>query len=177
MSGNYSKFSKSTSHSPSERPKRMPRSARNKMMDYLARRDHSELELKQKLKKHLFTETEIEKALTYGRENGWLPNTEEQKLQFAERVSAFLHRKNKGTRYINKFLKQKGLPAVKSNSDQELEKALDLVQSKFKKSLSVFHTIKENAERKNVIAKIGRFLISRGYQTETINLAIKKVLK
>lgn len=148
--------------------RRPPRSARNKMMDLLARRDHSEKEIRTKLKEREFSQDEIETAIRYGRENKWLPDTPDENLKLAQRMATGLHRKNKGIQYINHFLKQKGLPPISLEQDVELEKAQQLIENKFSGKLPV--TREERAKRK---AHIGRFLLSRGFTMDTIRKVIK----
>lgn len=138
-------------------------SARNKMMDYLAQRDHSEKELRKKLKDKDFTPEEIDVAIEFGKENGWIPNSTESLQALAEKVAGTLRRKGKGPLYINHFLKEKGLPPVQSQPDEELEKARELAHNKFSDI--------ENMDRKEK-AKVGRFLISRGFNLETVRKVI-----
>jgi regulatory protein len=136
----------------------MQKSARNKMMDYLARRDHSEKELRTKLQRCDFSQEEIEKALDFAKANNWLPKSEE----LSEKVAQQLHQKKKGTAYINMYLEEKGLPPVMKDSQQELEKALLLAQSKWRPTEST----KDLLQQKQ---KIARFLGNRGFDMETIH--------
>ncbi len=55
----------------------MPRSAANTVMDLLSRREHSEKELKQKLKRREFNSEEIEQALDKAKEHRWLAKPDE----------------------------------------------------------------------------------------------------
>lgn len=124
---------------------------KDKLMDYLARRDHSEKELKRKLSK-FYSPEEIEDAIEWARRQKWLPSAD----QLSERVASTLHRKFKGIHFINQYLREKGLPSVARNSDVEVEKALHLVKNKTRGSLP--------PDKK----KLTRFLVSRGYDSETI---------
>jgi len=148
-----------------------PRTARNKMMDLLALRDHSEKEMRKKLLQK-FTPEEVETAITYGRENGWLPNSEAEEMKLAGKAADTLHRKKKGIRYINSKLLEMGLPEVESNSDVELEKALNLVKNKYQSNSD-----KTFAERQKWRGKVGRFLISRGFETEIAKAVISELEK
>ena len=130
------------------------KTARNKMMDYLARRDHSEKELRTKLKKD-FTSEEIDKALEYGRTHGWLPDTDEKLNALSDKTARMLHNKRKGIHYINNFLVKKGLPKVAQNMDLELEKARDLIKNK-----------------KSDAAKAGRFLMGRGFDLSVVRKVV-----
>lgn len=124
------------------------------MMDHLARRDHSERELRQKLKGK-FEPDEIEHALDYGKEKGWIPEDEESKLRLARKMAEFLHRKLKGIHYINQYLSEKGLPSVETDGERELEKARELLENKFAQA---------DWRDRQMQAKAGRFLVSRGFE-------------
>ncbi len=146
-------------------PKKFLRSARNKMMDLLAIRDHSEIEIRKKLKQRKFTDEEIDAAITYGRDHQWLPSNQQEQQKLAQRLADSLHKKNKGIQYINHHLKQKGLPPVAVIFEVELEKAIRLLQQKQVKN------IKEKAQR----AKAGRLLISRGFELEVVRKALQEL--
>lgn len=144
--------------------------ARNKMMDYLARRDHSVLEIRQKLKGK-FEQTEIDAAIDYGKSHGWLPNSAAAELQLAEKAANELHRRKKGALYINNFLLKKGLPGVETDFSIEFNKALELVNNKLEITLEC-----SRLERVQLKAKIGRFLSSRGFEMNIIMSVVRKVL-
>jgi len=144
------------------RPRPQP-SARNKMMDILARRDHSEKELRKKLRDKQFPPEEIDRAIEFGKENGWIPNTEEGLKVLSEKTADVLKRKGKGRLYINHYLKEKGLVPVEVDPAEELEKARELVENKFSDL--------KQMDRKEK-AKVGRFLISRGFGLETVRKVI-----
>lgn len=139
-----------------------PRSARNKMMDLLAIRDHSEKEIRQKLKQRKFSEEEIDKAVEYGRTHHWLPETADENTLLSQRFADSLHRKGKGVIYINHQLAKKGLPAIAADSQIELEKALRLLDNK---------QVKKDLD-KNEKAKLGRFLVSRGFELQIVRKAL-----
>lgn len=150
----------------SNRPPRPIPTARNKMMDLLARRDHSEKELRQKLKAK-FTPEEIDQAIDYGKQGHWIPDTIETQSILSSKMADALHRKGKGIRFINGYLSEKGLPPVASNPEEELEKARALVDNKFSDL--------ENLDRKELAkqkAKIGNFLMSRGFDMEVVRKVI-----
>lgn len=131
---------------------------KKKIMDLLARRDHSEKELRQKLREKFEDFDAIEKAITFVKDRNWLGDP--QKL--AEQMANMLHRKNKGVRYIQNYLKQKGLPMPSFNEDLELEKAKDLINKKFK----------TNDRSKATLMKKSRYLQSRGFNNEIISKII-----
>lgn len=137
-------------------------SARNEMMDILARRDHSELELRKKLKDK-FTPEEIDRAIEFGKENGWIPNSSESLQALSEKTAAMLKRKGKGPLYIENYLQERGMPPVKGDPVEELEKARELAHNKFSDI--------DKMDRKEK-AKVGRFLISRGFSLETVRKVI-----
>jgi len=138
--------------------KRPPRTARNTMMDLLARRDHSEKELRQKLKLREFPAEEIDKALQYAHDHNWLGDT----TKLAHTMAGFLHRRGKGIHKINNTLREKGLPAVASDDALELEKAMALIKTKRK--TKKYSDLKDPKVR----ASLGRFLQSRGFPLEII---------
>ncbi len=132
------------------------KSARVKAMDYLARRDHSEKELYEKLKKN-FETTEITLAIEEIKERGWLiPENE-----LSEKVTLSLHRKNKGIHYIQQFLKKKGLPLTSVDHEVEFDKAMQLVNGR----------IKDTAN----LSKVSSLLKNRGFDTETIGKVIHEL--
>lgn len=139
-----------------------PRTARTILMDHLARRDHSEKELRQKLRrsKMKFSAEQIEDAIQFAHENGWII----EGRVLAERVADQLHRRNKGILNIQKKLQEKGLPKVSSDPELELEKALQLAQTRKSQT---------DADR----AKIGRFLLSRGFEPSIVRKVIYEKLK
>jgi regulatory protein len=145
----------------SSRP-RSQQSALKAMMDYLARREHSEKELREKLE-NKFTTEEIDKAILHGKDKGWIAESPEAAQDLSEKTAAFLRRKGKGSLYINNYLEEKGLPPVSINESEELAKALELVKNKF-----------SNIEKmdRNEKAKVGRFLDSRGFDLEIVRKVI-----
>jgi regulatory protein len=142
------------------------RTARNKMMNLLARRDHSEAEIKKKLKGE-FSADEIAVAIQYGRDHGWLPNSEEGEQRLANQFASHLHRRKKGILYINKALQTKGLPEIQSDSSMELEKALELVKNKYK-----IHEGMSREEKQKLKGKVGRLLLSRGFEMSIVRKVI-----
>ncbi len=142
---------------------------KKKVMDMIARRDHSEKELRSKLKEK-FAEADnlpalIDEAIEFAKSHKWLGDPQ----NLAERFADMLHRKNKGINYINNYLREKGLPSVGSDNDFELEKAMELVKNKYRslegKSLS-------RGEKE----KVGRFLVSRGFDSGTVRKVIYEKL-
>lgn len=129
------------------------------MMDLLSRRNHSERELRRKLREKEFSNEEVEMALSKAQDHNWLQAPEKLSEQFAGQ----LHRKNKGIHFINSTLAEKGLPPVTRDEALELDKALKLVKTKYS-GFSEF-----TREEK---AKVGRFLASRGFDSSTVRKVI-----
>lgn len=142
--------------------------AKRKVMDLLARRDHSEKELKQKLRDRFIDEEggleAIEEALNFAKDNNWIGDP----VALAQRMADMLHRRNKGIHYINNYLREKGLPSVDPDKNLELEKALAIVENKYKNKDQEF----SREER----ARIGRLLASRGFDSETVRKVIYEKL-
>ncbi len=138
--------------------KRPPRTARNVLMELLARRDHSEKELRQKLKLRKFAIEDIEKALVYAYEYNWIGES----TKLAETLAKALHRRGKGINSINNSLIKKGLPKVAMNLGLEYEKALALVATK--RRSKKFADVSDSKIR----ASLGRFLQSRGFPQQII---------
>lgn len=143
--------------------------AKKRIMDYIAKRDHSEKELRQKLNPFCEKET-IDQAITWAQEQNWLALPEILKEKFADQ----LHRRGKGIRTINQKLKAKGLPTTKSDFNTEILKAKKLVFAKW--SSHDFQGLDFNESQK-LKAKIMRFLIARGYESEIVQQILKKDLK
>ena len=140
-------------------------------MEYIARRDHSEKELKAKLrrlkdfqdrKKSRFSVDEIDQGIEWARVNKWLISGD----QLAVSVARTLHGKKKGIRFINAYLAQKGLPSQSMDEELELEKAIKLIHRK----------ILNKSIDSNLKLKLTRFLISRGFPSNIISKALKGVI-
>lgn len=133
-------------------------SAKHKLADHLARRDHSPRELAQKLAGD-YPPKEIAEAIAWAQSKGWLPSDEASFLKFSEKVSEAYHRRKKGVRYINAKLHRLGLPEIRSEPSRELEKAIELVDNKFFRRPSGQPVDK---------LRIQRFLVARGFEGEVI---------
>ena len=127
-----------------------------KAMDYLARRDHSEKELMEKLKNHYPME-EIKSTLLEMKSRGWILPPEE----LSKKVCENLHKKNKSHFFILNFLKEKGLPPVQRQANMERKKALTLVKNK----------VKDPSNRKQLIS----LLKNRNFDTNTIREVLNEV--
>ena len=91
----------------SESPRRkLTRSAYDRLVDYLARRDHSERELRDKLRKAEHPDHEIEAAIEEARARKWLPDESVLATREADRLA----RQGKSPQQIRVWLSKKGLP-------------------------------------------------------------------
>ena len=138
--------------------------ARQRMMDHLARRAHSETELRQKLEGK-FDPDDIEAALQYGQERGWVPKADESKAQLSESLAESLHLRLKGIDFINEHLAQKGLPPIAPDPSRELEKARKLLENRFPDTEGMDHQSRSRASR---------LLASRGFDLELIQSLLFK---
>ncbi|MFP5520265.1 MAG: regulatory protein RecX [Bdellovibrionia bacterium] len=154
--------------------------AKLRMMDLLAQRDHSEKELRQKLRQYLRPKKRrgypypspeelevimkdiqeaIDAALAHAADSKWLAAPE----KISDQLTQALNRRKKGIHYINQYLNEKGLPPIKADPEVELAKALELLQRKFPDISSSPREIK---------AKAMRFLASRGFTMDIIRQAL-----
>lgn len=143
--------------------------AKKKLMDFVARRDHTEKELRKKLSLRCDADV-VEKTLAWAQEQNWLAAPEKLKTQFADQLS----RRGKGIRKINQKLKELGLETVKSDKNSELLKAKKLVLAKW--SAADFKNL-DYKETQKLKAKIIRFLITRGYESDVVNTILKNEFK
>lgn len=155
--------------------------AKMKLMELLALRDHSEKELRQKIKRSLTPrwhrdrpkpdeetlaklrtdiESAIAEAMSFAATHQLIAEPEKVSQIFANT----LNRRKKGIRYINNYLAQRGLPAVAADLETEFEKARELLKRKYPAVSTAPRETK---------AKAMRFLASRGFSMETIQKAIK----
>lgn len=134
------------------------KNALDKLADHLARRDHSEAELRSKLARH-YSPDEIDAAISEAQERRWLLPAEE----LAAKVAEEWHRKGKGILFINQYLKNKGLPPVSTDSDKEKQKAKLVAQQKFARLGDLPYDEKQ---------KVGQYLQNRGFDGETIRNVI-----
>lgn len=140
--------------------KKKKTSAIDRLMRYLARRDHSEKELIEKLSK-FYPDDEIQEALEFARKSNWL--TPSQIL--SQRLFENLNKKGKSNSYIQQALKKKGLSHAALNDDDEAHKAYDLVIKQFGKN-----SVKEYNKK----IKIMRWLAYRGYSSHIIGKVLNE---
>ena len=130
--------------------------AKKTLTRMLTRRDHSELEIRQKLSLRFLDKT-IEETLEWANKLGWLQNPE----ILAFKLTESLNRKNKGVRYIQNQLRKKGLPVISIDEEKELHKAQRLVSKKFGTPID-----------SKLYRKIILFLQQRGFDSTVIQKVI-----
>lgn len=123
-------------------------------MGHLARRDHTPLELRQKLKRY-HEPPEIEAALKKAADLNLLPDIK----VFSQRTAESLLRKGKGTRYISAYLKKKGLPPTSLPFEDELDRGRRLVIDQLR--LEPPFSLEEKK-------KIFRYLSNRGFGSQIV---------
>ena len=125
------------------------------MLGYLARRDHSERELRQKLAQY-HSPDEVDFALNWSHEHDLLLRPPE----LSEKFRNYLDRRNKSHLYTLGYLRSKGLPQVEKNPEMEFQKAKTMVQKKSYPS------------REKAAASLAR----QGFDSETIRKVLYEVL-
>lgn len=144
------------------------KSALERIQDYIAKRDHSEKELRQKLAKYHKLE-EIEVALSAAADAGWLADPQ----IIAERVAAALGRRGKGHHFIQGYLRRKGLPSSLRDPENEFEKAKRLLENKLRAGDSRDKALRLLRNRGYDLEVISKVL--RGFAFETrIELKVKR---
>ncbi len=93
---------------------------------YLAARDHSATELRNKMKRRFEPEV-VEAAIAFAQDREWLAAPEKLALRATEEFG----RRKKSHRYIQGQLRKRGLPATGRDEGQEIEKIRALLQGKF----------------------------------------------
>lgn len=132
--------------------------AQEKLMRLLALRDHSRFELVQKLKQKKFLITEIDQALHWAKDHGFLPD----ETAYAARLNNELKSRGKGQSYRRDYLAKRGLLAPPHDENEELQAALEFIAKK-----------SNDIERaKNQKEKCARLLTNRGFSPSTIRQVI-----
>ncbi len=167
-----------------EQTKKSSPSARNKMMDLLSHREHSETEIRLKLEGQ-FSSDEIDQAIKFGKEKKWIPSNPDEAYLLSEKYAEVLRRKGKGIEFINQYLEEKGLPTITASTDDELENIQKLISKKFPQfyekqvagqrppsnDMNIGHADEDASldfQKEQLQAKIARFLISRGFNSEIV---------
>ncbi len=121
---------------------------------YLALRDHSRFELRQKLSRRFETEL-IERVMTDADESGWIPSEE----VIAQRTALAYQRRLKSRRYIEGQLKKRRLPVPARDSEKEADGVRALLEKKFGQVTGLSYEDK---------GKAYRYLSYRGFDGATI---------
>lgn len=143
------------------------RTALSEAVRALARREHSTEELRTRLLRKGYTPDDIEAAIARCIDDGWLSDQ-----RFAETIVRYRQSMGKGPRRIAYELREKGvdeaiIQSVLDSERQDWETScLRVYQRKFGNQPPP-----DGAAR----AKIFRFLVSRGFTVEQINLTLSKV--
>lgn len=132
----------------------------DRVMYYLSQRDHSVKELTQKLARY-HEKDEIEAAIQKADEYGYLADPK----VISQRLAGQLARKGKGQRYINNYLKNKGLPIAEVAEEEELQTGRGLVERNLK--FSPPYDLKQKQ-------KIFRYLSNRGFRSAIVKLIINE---
>lgn len=135
-----------------------PQKALDSVAWYLGRRDHSELELRRKLKRR-YTEGAIDRALSEAQNRGWLRAKEELAQLWTEQLG----RRRRSHRYIRQFLQHRGLDGTPRDQEAEIAKCQSLLETKFHKTANF------SPEEKT---KAYRFLSYRGFDNDIIRRVI-----
>ncbi len=143
--------------------------AKKKIMDYVARRDHSAHELREKLSGHFQTDV-IDEAMGWAEQQNWLVSADTLKNDIIEK----LNRRGQGNAKINEKLAALGLGHSETSSAQEYEKAKKLALEKWSPENFVELAA---LDRQKLTAKIARFLSSRGFDSEIVLSVINNELK
>lgn len=128
---------------------------------YLARRDYSEKELRERLGRS-FEQLIVNQAIEKAQEYGWIADP----VELAKRTYESLNQRKKGYNYIKLYLIKKGLPEVKIRWELELKMACTLLQSRIQ--TKPFQSYEDQQ-------KLKRFLLQRGFLSETIQQAFEEV--
>lgn len=127
----------------------------NKIADYLARRDHSVKEVKEKLaQKKIYDPKEIDEAIQKAISQKWFLPEEE----LAEKVAKNLSNKRKSYFFTLNYLKKKGLPRVEFTEEFEINAIEKCLRGKFRDLQNLSFEDKQKAMR---------MLSNRGFQKET----------
>jgi SOS response regulatory protein OraA/RecX len=138
----------------------MPKAtALDKIATYLGRRDYSSFELEQRLKRDEFKADEIKAALVEATQRRWILPPEE----LAMKVALALGHKGKSASHIEAYLKKLKLPIVTPTAQEEIQKALALVNKRLKLEPPFSYEQKQ---------KILQFLTNRSYDEACIRKVI-----
>lgn len=145
---------------PNDNPEyeRLRRKAYDSLTRFLGARDHSEKELRKKLGLR-YPPDIVEKTIQIAKTNNWLAEPSALASRMAERWLE----KGKGSAFIQRELEKKGLPTVKIDFEQEVEKARETAERKFGELTRLTFDQKP---------KVMRFLMNRGFGYDIVQQVI-----
>lgn len=168
---------------PSRSRPRSKLSAIDRLVKLLAKRDHSRLELKEKLQKAEHSQDEILEALAFAEDRKWLKDDAE----LAARESARLSRAGKSRRQIEVWLKKKGLPLQRIQgpdddfAGEELEAALKVTEktwARLVRSAEKDHKKEPRRSKESYLKlRVSRLLMGRGFGTSTAQAVYARLLR
>jgi len=141
--------------------KSFTKSAKEEAMNYLGYRDHSVLEVKNRLRQKEYSEHEIEECIKFLEESGFVNDQ-----RYCEAYLRYALGKGKGPLRLRQELLKKGIKedtiqaCMKGNIDEELL---------FSNAMKQVNKIAGDAAiDKKILAKLGRRLSYLGYPTELV---------
>ncbi|NPA12713.1 MAG: regulatory protein RecX [Aquificae bacterium] len=131
--------------------------AKSYALKLLAKKDYFEKELRDKLSKKGFSEEEIEGAISHLKNLGLIDDS-----KLLERYIELAVKKGKSGAYLRQKLYQKGIYDFEMDYNDELQSALNLLHSKYRKEKNYKDIVK--------------FLKNRGFSYSVIQDAVNKFL-
>ena len=172
--------------------------AYDRMVMLLSRRDHSERELLEKLKKAEHPPEEIAEAIEFAKTKGWLPD----EAVLSARESTRLARAGKSPSQINAWLRKKGLPTKgfeipEDDKVNEEESAYKTATKSWARMVRTAERDVEKAAKKKAAgvkrsswggaasglgleetlkSRVTRLLMSRGFSSTTARMVFNRLL-
>ncbi len=154
-------------------------SAYDRMVRLLARRDHSRMELRQKLSKWEHPSEEIDDVIARAEDCGWL---KDERL-LAERESERLSRQGKSASQIRQWLRKRGLPEARtSNEESETIAILKVIERAWPRLLRSAHKAhSKNQKARQTLEgelklRLHRLLMARGFSGPPVSKAIQAAI-
>ncbi len=141
------------------KPTPLQAKAWHKVLQLLSIRDHSPLELKQKLTQKGHPPQDTKWAIERAMDKKIIKPPQELSLQHHRALS----QRHKGHHYIQHYLRQKGLPPTPFDAALERQKALILLQ--IKKNLDTNAVARLSSLERT---KLQQWLSRRGFDTQTL---------
>lgn len=135
---------------------------KHRVVDLLSKRDHSESEIRQKMRRWA-TDEEISFGIEFAKSLKLIPSSPDEEVKLANQFAKGYNRKNLGALKIQQKLISKGLPKVKIDPELELKKATHLLATRRLRS-------KKALTKPQLI----RYLLSRGFSFEIAQKAFQE---